>query len=41
VIDTRSVDLFLYIKKLTPERVASELGMQYSLFLSNIASGFS
>lgn len=41
VINTRSVDLFLYINKLTAKRLASAMDMQYSLFLSNATSYFS
>lgn len=35
VINTRSLVLFLYIKKLSAKRLASAMHMQYSLFLSN------
>lgn len=40
-INTRSVDLFLHINKLTVKRLASAMDMQYSLFLSNATSYFS
>lgn len=41
VINTRSVDLFLHINKLTAKTLASAMDMQSSLFLSNAASYFS
>lgn len=41
MINTRSVDLFLHINKLTVKRLASAMDMQYSLFLSNATSYFS
>lgn len=41
MINTRSVDLFLYMNKRAAKRLASAMDMQYSLFLSNATSYFS
>ena len=41
VINMRSVDLLLYINKLTAKKLASAIDVQYSLFLSNATSYFS